>query len=193
MNELIINLNDVLPEIFLATNQFLNEVNENLNVAFEQYKENGTQAFYTNFNNFLNNGWKFLKSGIGDLCVGLKTFGDKMASLGGESFRQLGTTTNNIVAKTGDFFNYVDNLTIQVNELMQQESNQEKIEEISNTFKTYIEFLANALNDCSKSTLHLYGDSIEVLGDNFDRLSEGLLRFIQNVKLKCIIGINLSF
>lgn len=189
MKELSINLNNVLPEIFFATNEYLKEVNENLTLAFEKYQENGVQDFYSNFNNFLNNGWKYLKTGLGDVCVGLKTFGDKMASLGGESFSNLGVTTSGIVAKTGEFFNYVDNLTIQVNELMQQEPNAEKFEEISNTLKNYIEFLSNSLIECSNNTLHLYGDAKEVLGENFNRLSEGLLRFIQNVKLKCILGI----
>ena len=187
MNELFISSNDVLPEIFFASHKFLNEINGNLDSIFENAKEN--PEFYSNFNNFITNDWKYLKTGLGDLCVGLKTFGDKLASLGGDSFVQLGNTTSVVVSKTGEFFNRVDNLTIEINELMQQDNNLEKLDEISTTFKNYFEYLSNALNDCSTYTTHLYGDAKEILGENFERLSEGLLRFIQNVKLKCIVGI----
>lgn len=189
MNELKISSNEVLPDIFYSVHKFFEGVNEELTSAFNISTQNGTQEFYSKLSNFLNNGFKYLKTGLGDLCVGLKTFGDKLSPLGCGSFNELGLTTSNIVIKTGEFFNFIDNLSINVNELMKQESDLEKCQKIYNTISEYLNFMSETMNDCSIYSTHLYGDAKEVLGEKFEKLSEGLLRFIQSVKLKCIIGI----
>ena len=189
MNELLLTSEELIPDIFFATHKFIEGVTEDLNNYFNTVKETSTQSFYVNYSQFLSNGWKYLKAGLGDLCVGLKAFGDKMASLGGDSFTNLGNTATNVVGKTGALFNFMDNLIIQINELMQENSDNSKFDEIANTITNYFIELSNAFKNCSTYTTHLYGDAKEVLGENFNNVSEGLLKFIQNVKLKCTTGI----
>jgi len=189
MNEILLSSEELIPDILFSAHKFMEQVAENAKTYFEKIKETGTQDFYSKYNLFITNGWNYVKTGLGDLCVGLKAFGEKLSPLGGEAFVNLGNTTSNIINITGELFNYMDNFIIQINELMQENSDISKFDELSNSITSYFSNLASELKSCSIYCTHLYGDAKFVLGESFNNLSEGLIRFIQNVKLKCIVGI----
>ena len=174
---LTINSNDVLPEIFLSAHNFYNDILVSLqNTPAEQINYD---VLLGQFMQYMPNGWAYFKGALSDLCIGIKALGDKLGSLGGESFEKLKQQSDALVSATGVFFNTVAGFDV----------NSGDIASLLQVAQTYFTSLTTGLKEISSATLHLYGDAKNRLADKFEGMANSMVSFIQMAKIKIVAAL----
>lgn len=163
-----VNNKDVLPEIFFSAHKFFEQVSNSIASL-------NSDVINDNLVAYLNHGWLYLKSALGDLCVGVKALGDKLGVLGGNSFAGLKEQSDALVPQTGNLFNMVAGY-----------NPENGADELLQNTKDYVNFFANALKEISTATTHLYGDAKNRLGDQFESMEQAMVSFFRMAKVKIV-------
>ncbi|MBQ7884862.1 MAG: hypothetical protein IJ318_02050 [Clostridia bacterium] len=173
----VINNKDVLPEILLSAHKFYEELlNALANTTQEQIN---SQEFATKYSAYMANGWQLYKATLSDLCIGIKALGDKLGTLGGDSFVNLKKSSEKLIEATGKFFNSV----------VGYDFNSGNAYSLLQIAKTYFEAVTALLKELSTSTKHMYGDAKNRLGAQFAGMENAMVGFIHMAKIKVVASL----
>lgn len=194
----ILNNDKMLPEIFSETQQLFQKVLQDL-VTFKdslliENEQAKVKTFFEQYVNYQTNGLQVFKTSMGDLCVGLKALGNKFGSLGGTSFDLLAKASEQLIASTGEFINYVTSFIVTTEQVMQEsEQNVQTFNDLSQNVQKYVNELVAIFNDLREATIHLYGDAKNRLQDKFEAVEKSLVNFIHMAKIKIVSALANAF
>lgn len=193
----IFNNDKMLPNIFADAKDIYEKILNDLELYKESLTLDNEQAkvktFFETYTKYQTNGLQVFKTAIGDLCVGLKALGNKFGALGGTSFDTLAKTSENVIAVTGEFINYINNFVVTSEQVMQENTqNVNLFNELSENVQKYFRDMLPLFSDLSESTMHLYGDAKNRLQDKFETVENSLVNFIHMAKIKIVSALATS-